>query len=225
MPTPQFIQEFRIKYTVALIMVVLELFVAQAIIQRSLFDERMFRAASITLDVQRARELYYADAVKSIAIDPVHRLEYIKQISVSHSIERWQHDEATLYSNDAVWANPAIQADFAAAKQHYEMLKWAYRSILQTDSGASPVDIRPQLLTIIAHDTAYVTSLYDAYKRLNMDADNVVIRVQWYELGLFLLALLTLLYESVCVIRPALHQLRADLANTWQTPQPQGANE
>ena len=225
MSTPEFLKEFRLKYGIALLMIVLELLVAQAIIQQSLFQERAFRtqervyrAESNDLDVQRTRELFYADTIQHIAVDPAHRTIYITQMTQNNSFTKWQSAENALYEGNPGFGDAHIQTDFQAMKPHYELLKWAYLSVVQSDNGPKSVDIRKQLTTMLQHDDAYVFAIYDAYKRLDADADtldsnadNQVIRVQWYEIGLFFLALLTLVYESVFAIKPALKQLNADL--------------
>jgi len=216
MQTQRFLTRFKIQYLIAAGMIVLELACAFGLIQYALWQARVLRTESATLDKQRARELYYADAAKSIAIDPAHRLQYALSLQQNHSLDQWIATEATLTSDD-----PQIAADFRVACPHYLLLKQAYLSLLAAERGPTPGDIHPQLITIIAHDSPYVFAMYDAYRRLDAIADDAFVGAQRIEAILFLLSFATILYEALAAIRPAIHDLTRDLhTQGWRTTPP-----
>jgi hypothetical protein len=189
-------------YTSAIAIIVLLITLSQAAIQLTLQQETITRNLATEMSRQELHtQRLLRNSLLLLAANPMDKsfnplqIDPVAQLKADLTfIEQTQEDLTT---------NSQVAEPMRALFPDYSALDKAGHQILLDYAKKDRKDLAKQISPVFVHDQAYLAGTFAAYLVLTQQADDLVTRVKWLEISIYIINLAVIAFEVFWVVLPA----------------------
>lgn len=205
-------KKINFSYTSAVAIILILITLSQIAIQFTLSQEIATRDVATLMSRQELRtQRILRNSLLLVAANPTDKninplqVDPLKQLSDDLTFVEQTH--ATLIREDSPVAGQmqALQPDFRA-------MDAAGHKILEDRAKQNRQDLLKQLAPMFVHEQAYLSGTFAAYLALTSQADDLVVRVRWLELAIYIITICIVGYEVLGIVLPAEKDRREEIA-------------